>query len=100
MNLEQLQQDDIALRLIDRAERLMARPDGHKGFRAFASGEIIGEFLLGLREFAAAYTVQGMPDEKAEDWHALVKQAALYVQRGFVRFYAPDGTLLPVNVIP
>jgi hypothetical protein len=86
--------------LVDKAERIMARPNGTRGFNSLVAGEIIHEFLNGRRDFADTYEFQGLPDDKAADWHALAKQAALYLHRGWVRFHAADGTLLPVNVIP
>jgi len=92
--------DEIVAGLIDRAERIHANANGHRGFNSVVAGEILGEFFLGDREFGATYEFQGLPDAKAADWHALVKQAFRYMHTGEVRFYAPDGTLLPVNVIP
>ena len=92
---------NIADKLIDRAERIFARPNGTRGFESVTAGEILAGLILKRTEFTDACHFQGLPEAKAPAWHALCKQAAHFAAgRGWVRFYAADGTLLPVNQIP
>lgn len=63
------------MELVERAEQLYARENGSRGSTSIHAGEVIAEYLNGLRSYRDALIVQGTSDTKLVAWVAIVEAA-------------------------